>query len=238
MTLVGGWLPFVYTNFLWKIRAAKPITTVDIDFGFGEARADAYDETIYEKLSSLDYSERHLRLGRLWPVVLYKSDKMPLDFITFPEIRDIFIKRIIGNQIHINKVEKFDFLLRHRIPIEIELKRGKEIYQVFCPHPAAFLFHKGGTFLEREDDIKRAKDLFYMYFILRYAPDEAGIFKMVRQYKEEGYFSNASADIGKYFKQKSSTGCLMVEKENGPDDYIEDVREDILERFNRLREQL
>lgn len=189
LTLIGGWLPFIYTNFLWKIRAAKPITTVDIDFGVGEVRAVTYKETIYEKLSSLDYSERRLKFGRLWPVVLYKSGKMPLDFITFPEIKDVIIKRIIGNQIHINKVEKLDFLLKHRMPIKIELKRGKEIYQIFCPHPAAFLFHKGGTFLEREDDIKRAKDLFYMYFVLKYAPDNTEILKRVRRYKKESYFS-------------------------------------------------
>lgn len=30
----------------------------------------------------------------------------------------------------------------------------------------------------------------------------------------------------------------MVEKENGPDDYIDDLRQDIFERFKKLRELL
>ena len=36
LTLVGGWLAHIYLRFLWNNPAIKPVTTVDIDFGFGE----------------------------------------------------------------------------------------------------------------------------------------------------------------------------------------------------------
>ncbi|GAG38877.1 unnamed protein product, partial [marine sediment metagenome] len=47
-----------------------------------------------------------------------------------------------------------------------------------------------------------------------------------------------SKNIKKYFERKTSQGCLMIEKENGPDEYIDDLRQDIFERFNELLEFL
>lgn len=77
-----------------------------------------------------------------------------------------------------------------------------------------------------------------MYFILRYTPDLDKLFKGVARYKKQGYFVNISRNIKKYFERKTSQGCLMVEKENGPDEYIDDLRQDIFERFNKLLELL
>lgn len=77
-----------------------------------------------------------------------------------------------------------------------------------------------------------------MYFILRYAPELDTIFKEMAQYTEERYFKSISKNLKKYFARISSQGCLMVEKENGPDEYIDDLRQDIFERFNNLREVL
>lgn len=73
-----------------------------------------------------------------------------------------------------------------------------------------------------------------MYFILRYAPDLEIILGEVAQYKKEGYFKDVFYNLSKYFERRTSQGCLMVEKENGPDEYIDDLRQDIFERFNRF----
>lgn len=78
----------------------------------------------------------------------------------------------------------------------------------------------------------------YIYFILRYAPDIDVILKDLVYYKKEGYFQNISDNLDKYFERVSSQGCLMVEKENGPDEYIDDLRKDIFGRFKTLRETL
>jgi hypothetical protein len=77
-----------------------------------------------------------------------------------------------------------------------------------------------------------------MYFILRYAPNLDIIMAKVAQYKEKGNFIGISKNIKKYFERKTSQGCLMIEKENGPDEYIDDLRQDIFERFNELLEFL
>lgn len=98
------------------------------------------------------------------------------------------------------------------------------------------MYHKGATFRDREDKAKQAKDLYYIYFILRYAEDLDVILDEIRQYYDKGYFLSEFANIKEYFKKKTSPGCLMVEQENGPDEYIDDVRNDIFNRFNQLIE--
>jgi len=233
LTLVGGWLSYVYAKYAWNNLAIKPVTTADIDFGLGAGSARVYPKTIFELLSSLDYKERHPQMDRMYPVVLYKEGRVRVDFIAPPTIEKRIIDKIVGSQIDVNRIEKFDFLLKHRIAAAIKSK--KEVYTIHCPKPSAFLYHKAATFVDREDEQKKAKDLHYMYFILRYAPDTDIILKEINQYYKQGYFKGVPKNISSYFERKTSKGCLMVEKENGPDAYIDDLRQDIFERFNRVR---
>jgi len=233
LTLVGGWLSYVYAKYLWNNLAIKPVTTADIDFGLGAGETRVYPKTIFELLSSLDYKERHPQMDRMYPVVLYKEGRVRLDFIAPPTIEKNIIDKIVGNQIDINIIEKFDFLLKYRIIVDI--KNKKEVYTVHCPKPSAFLYHKASIFVNREDELKQAKDLHYIYFILRYAPDADTIFKEITQYYKKGYFKDIPKNLSSYFERKTSKGCLMVEKENGSDPYIDDLRQDIFERFKKLQ---
>ncbi|MFC1643453.1 GSU2403 family nucleotidyltransferase fold protein [Chlamydiota bacterium] len=237
LTLVGGWMPFIYTDFLWKNGIKNPGTTVDIDFGIDQSITRNYSRTIFQTLSSLNYKERHLRMDRMLPVVMHK-EKIPVEFITYPKVDMSIIKKIVGEQIYINKIDKFDFLLKNRISVTIQSNKKKTPYHVNCPRPSAFLFHKSATFTDRENEEKQAKDLFYMYFILRYAPDIENILKEVSLYQKEGVFKQVPENLNSYFERSSSKGCLLVEKENGPDEFIEDVRQDIFERFKNLRERV
>ena len=145
---------------------------------------------------------------------------------------------MVGQQIQINKIDKFDFPLKHRISVNIQTKKKNKNYLINCPKPSAFLYHKGATFVDRENKEKQAKDLYYMYFILRYSPDIDLILQEISLYREEGYLMSVPGNINKFFERVSSQGCLLVEQENGPDEYIHDVRQDIFDRFKRLREAL
>ena len=235
LTLVGGWMPHVYSNYLWKTVVRNPITTVDIDFGVDQSVSKDYSRTIFETLSSLGYKERHPKMDRMFPVVLYK-EKIPVEFITYPAADIKAIEKMVGQQMQISKIEKFDFLLKHRILINVQAK--KKNYLLNCPKPSAFLYHKGATFIDRENEEKQAKDLYYMYFILRYAPDINAVLKEVSQYGEKWYLTGISDNLNKFFERVSSQGCLLVEQENGPDEYISDVRQDIFDRFKDLKEAL
>lgn len=232
ITLVGGWMPYIYSNYLWKNHIKNPVITADIDFGVDQSINRKYSRTIYETLSSLDYKERYLQMDRLFPVVLFK-EKVPIEFITYPNANINIIQELVGRQILVNKIDKFEFLLNNRIPINLKFKNKS--YFLNCPKPSAFLYHKGATFIDRENEEKQAKDLYYMYFILRYAPDYDVIMEEIFQYKKGGYLKSVSDNLNKYFGRISSQGCLLVEQENGPDEYIHDLRQDIFERFDKMR---
>ena len=77
-----------------------------------------------------------------------------------------------------------------------------------------------------------------MYFILRYAPNLDIVFTEIAKYQKKDHLTCISKIIKRYFERKTSQGCLMIEKENGPDEYIDDLRQDIFERFNELLEFL
>ncbi|MFH1283348.1 MAG: GSU2403 family nucleotidyltransferase fold protein [bacterium] len=237
LTLVGGWIPHIYSNFLWKTVVRKPVTTVDIDFGVDQSISSDYPKTIFEALSSLNYKERHMEIGKIFPVVLQK-EKIPVEFITYPAADINAIKKMVGSQIHINKIDKFDFLLKHRISIKIHYLKNKKTYLVNCPKPSAFLYHKGATFIERDNIEKQAKDLYYIYFILRYAPDIGAILEEISAYRKREYLKSVSENINMFFERISSKGCLLVEEENGIDEYVDNLRQDIYERFKKLRKVL
>ena len=236
LTLVGGWVPFIYARHVWKTETAHLVTTVDIDFGLtGQAPASS-KETIFETLSKLDYRERHFDIGRLRPIVFYKEGKIPVEFIADAAMNTTAIAAILGPEIHVNKLEGFEFLMKNRFGVHLRL--GSQIKTLYCPAPSAFLFHKLATFTARAEDVKKAKDLFYAYFFLRYVPDIASLYREVREYREQGVFPQVPGNIETYFSSLTSRGCLWVERENGPDEYVRDVRRDAHERFNKLKEAL
>ena len=107
-----------------------------------------------------------------------------------------------------------------------------------CPKPSAFLYHKGSTFIDRMNKERQAKDLYYMYFILRYAPDIDVILQEVSEYTAKGYLPGIADNVNNFFERISSQGCLLIEEENGADEYIHDVRQDIFERFGILKKAL
>lgn len=102
-----------------------------------------------------------------------------------------------------------------------------------------FVFHKLFTFVQRENKEKLKKDLYYVYYMLRFCPAKEELINKVNlliKNKEQG--KSVKQNIRKYFSKVDSQGPILVEQENGPDEYIHDLRQDIFERFNKLRKIL
>jgi len=232
LTLVGGWVPYIYAKFLWRSAGTTPIFTSDVDLGLTAQGARTHKKTIFETLSSLEYAERHLKIGKLHPVVFYRKNKTRLDFIAPADTKNITVNQLLGREISLNRLEDFDFLLNN--VMEIPLKRGGRNYTLRCPRPGAFALHKCATFVEREDRQKMGKDLYYAYFVLRHAPVQEELAGELRQYAKEDLFAKAAINIKEYFGKEGGRGCAMIEKENGPDEYLENLYEDIKNRFTAI----
>lgn len=102
-----------------------------------------------------------------------------------------------------------------------------------------FVFHKLLTFIQRENKEKLKKDLYYVYYMIRFCPNKqdltADVISLIKSRKEG---KKVKQNLDKYFSSVDAKGPLLVEKENGPDEYIYDIRQDIFDRFKGLREAL
>lgn len=176
LVLVGGWVPLLYTRFLWK-EGFDPLLTVDIDLGI--RNLDYHGQgTIAQKVHQKRWGEHHVRIGHDTPFVpvvsVGNNVKADVEFIagsTFPvELQ----KSLIGLDIFINRIQFFEVLLEKTTPISFSS------LTVHVPEPAHFVFHKLLTFTQREDSVKRGKDLYYAYFLLLTSPVSRHLFEDVR----------------------------------------------------------
>jgi hypothetical protein len=235
IVLVGGWVPYVYAKYIWKNVPHLAVSTSDIDFGVGDKEFKGKD-SIASYLRKLGYGERHVSMDRMIPFVPIVKDaaddlKAEVEFITDPQVSKKLIYQLVGREIKINEIENFNLLLESVITATINERK------VQIPMESMFVFHKLFTFVQRKNSEKLKKDLYYVYYMLRFSPEKEELIDKVNlliKEKEQG--KSVRQNIRKYFNSVNSKGPLLVEQENGPDAYIDNLRQDIFERFNRLRE--
>lgn len=236
--LVGGWVPYVYRNFLWKEDVPNPHLTTDIDLGFSPTISKFPKQPIYNQFVKLNYPERHLKMDRMFPVVpLVKIEErgmsIPIEFLTTVNPHKEVLERLIGKQINVNRLEKFQLILEN--PISIKVCLGRKEFKINVPSEEKFVFHKLLIFTFREDNVKVGKDLYYAYYVLRYTPNFEVLLRNILKLKKLDYAEIMIRNLNEYFGNIQSEGVLLIEKEVGLNIYSEDIREDIYQRFNRLR---
>ncbi|MBI1884247.1 MAG: hypothetical protein HYS08_08605 [Chlamydiae bacterium] len=131
-----------------------------------------------------------------------------MEFITSFQTSDDTLNRFLGNQLACNRIEAFELLLENPLMIEIK-DHGKKL-QIRVPKPEVFLFHKGITFVMRSDDFKRDKDLFYVYFILKFCPDPMALLKKLEEFKNHEFFESFRENIIEYLSDISKPGYLIL----------------------------
>jgi hypothetical protein len=113
----------------------------------------------------------------------------------------------------VSRLEYFDFLLKHAV--EISLRRGGNEYALRCPTPSAFVCHKCAAFTDREDRQKMAKDLYYAYFVLRFAPAPDKIAEEIRGYSADPLYAKAMANLREYFAGETGVAALWWRRKMG-----------------------
>ena len=211
MVVVGGWCPYIYALHLWKKPIPEIPTTTDIDLGVLETGNTRYEKTVYDRLKSAGFGLERIYDEEETPIeFIYKKKdlKLKIEFITSFETSDDTLNRFLGSGLACNRIEAFELLLRETE--SIPLKAGKAIINLAVPTPEMFLYHKGITFVMRSAEFKRNKDLFYLYFILRFHPDREKILDALKRFKQDDYFQAFKENIKEYLSDISSPGYLIL----------------------------
>lgn len=236
LVLVGGWVPFLYSRYLWKGVPQEPVMTKDIDFGFKETPYSG-KETVTDRILKKKYGEHHVRLGHDFPFVPIaeiksKGLKFEVEFITPPHTSQDVKNRLIGRGILINEIEFFDILLAKTIRLRVE---G---LHVLVPDPASFVFHKLLTFSKRRGLDKRRKDLYYAYFVLLINPQREILSKEIQGLiRTHPIGKQVKENLTAFFEDPHSRGPIMIDesaRDSNLPAFIPNIQEDAFERIKGL----
>lgn len=235
--LVGGWVPYLYSKYLWKNLSVSPISTLDIDIGIAEIKPLWKDKTIFTRFKNLKYKMEPIYNKEPFPLAPIYMDKkrnlqIKIKFITSFYISDDTINRFLGKEIAIYRIDEFEWLLDKIIQLKIPYK-GKTV-KLKLPQPHIFLFHKGLTFTMREDDIKQAKDLYCLYYVLRFHPKYVELINNIKLLKDEEVFCIFIQNLKDSFNSETSNGPMKIESISGFDPYISSIRKDAYLRVQKF----
>lgn len=235
--LVGGWVPYLYAKYLWKNLSILPVSTLDIDIGIRETRPYWKDKTLFTKFANLKYKLEPVYDKEplpLVPVYLNKKRKLEIkiEFITSFYVSDDTINHLLGKEIAIHRIDEFEWLLDKVDVLKIPYKR--KIIKLNLPQPYIYLFHKGLTFMMREDDVKKAKDLYYLYYILRFYPKYTELVSSIKSLENKDVFDIFIRNLKETFDSEISEGPLKIESVSGFDPYIPSIRKDAYTRVQRF----
>ena len=230
-------MPYVYAKYIWKNVPTLAVTTSDIDFGVADIEFNGKD-TVASYVQRLGYGEHHISMDRMIPFVPVVKDatgslRAEVEFIADPRVSKKRIVQIMGREIKINEIENFGLLLESVATASIDK------HKVQIPTESMFIFHKLLTFVQRANAEKFKKDIYYAYYMLRFCPEKERLIANVAalsKNKEQGI--QVKRNLRKYFGSIDSEGPILIEQESGPDEYVDDLREDIYGRFKQLRDAL
>lgn len=211
LVIVGGWCPTLYATYLWQKKIPNIPTTMDVDLGVTETGPKKFEATVYDRLKQMGLAMERIHEKDPEPIEFIYKEKnveMKLEFITSFETSDDTLNRFLGKKLACHRIEAFEILLGN--PLTLHVNHPQRRLAVQVPRPELFLYHKGITFVSRSDSLKRDKDLFYVYFILRFSPDLQGLLDAVSRLKSHEYFGTFRKNLTDYLADPSRQGYLML----------------------------
>ena len=167
LILVGGWIPFVYAKYVWNKSPGLAVGTTDIDFGVVK-KEYLGKQTIAARVQKLGYGEHHVSMDRLYPFVPIAkgndgSEQADVEFLTDLKGLKGIQETLLGKEIKINEIKHFELLFESIQNVNV----GRHMVQI--PSESMFIFHKCLTFALRGNKPKFRKDLYYVYYMLRFS---------------------------------------------------------------------
>lgn len=235
--LVGGWVPYLYSKYLWKGTRLLPVSTLDIDLGVKEISPPWKNKTLFSKFKQLRYELEPVYNKEPFPSIPIFTDqkgrfKMRIEFITSFYVSDDTANKFLGKEIAIHRIDGFELLLTDIIELKIPYK--SQVIKVNIPEPYIFVFHKGLTFPTRDDETKQAKDLYYLYYVLRFHPRYGDLITELKSLERNEYFGAFIQNLKEFFNSEVSEGPLKIESISSADPFVPSIRKDAYLRIQKF----
>lgn len=239
IVIAGGWAPLIYYHYLLSKKEIEPLRTKDIDIVVPERLKKMTDSTIDELLIEAGFKPKFKSLNTP-PAISYEGNiegfEVEIEFLTHRrgEREDIVVK--VQKGLHAQSLAFISILLENAIEVKIGdlLPIEGEILQIRVPTPGAFIFNKGLIFTRRNKEVKKAKDLYYIFDILAHCPEFfGGIIDEFRKFKRnyhKRWLRRFHRNLNNYFSDITSEGIYLVQTQR-PDGAFPNMNDDQFKRY-------
>jgi hypothetical protein len=213
VVLVGGWVPYLMTSMNRDEGSNEPLLTRDIDIAVPrelKTGGDRMDQLL--RGSGLEYSYRSMFDP---PVVSFvgtlEGCEVEVEFLTDePGAEERVLD--VGGGLRVQSLHYTNILLDNTMTIPISKPDGT-LLPVRLPTPAAFVFNKGLTFVQRKTPLKKAKDLYYVFGVLD--SHQESLSKLADDTGELGeryptWFRRFTTNLSSRFERVDDEGVRMV----------------------------
>jgi len=227
----GGWVPLIYYHYLLGSKSKYPILTKDIDIIVKEKIPVIGSKTLDELLTDAGLKTIFKSLDPTLPVVHYEGAidnyETEIEFLT--NLKGLGDKDVIEVQkgLHAKALRFISILTENVMEITIDdfsLIDQSRVLNIRVPSPAAFLFHKGVTFVRRNESKKKEKDLYYMFDVLVNCSELEGEIDEGLKILKSNYsswFKSFIKNLIGYFADDTSDGIKFVHSQKPKGDFPE-----------------
>jgi hypothetical protein len=221
VVFAGGWAPLIYYHYLLHDKARFPLLTKEFDLMVPK-HVGVVDETIEHLLREAGLhaeprdASSHTAFYFTGEV---EGHNLEIEFFT-PEVGRGSNRAIrVQNGLLAHPLRYADILISGAIEIAIDdhpLSTKTKSISIMTPSPAAFIFNKGLTFPRRQREVKKGKDLYYIFDILARCPELRGlILEGLSQLRQDNvaygkWFSAFRKNVSNAFQDVNSREVRMV----------------------------
>ena len=235
----GGWAPLIYYHYLLGDKTKNPVRTFDIDLMVKTNVDLKGDKNIDQLLTEAGLTATFKSMDTP-PIIHYEGNiegcDIEIEFLTDQEgsIPDVVIE--VQKGLHAEALRYISIATDNTIAVTIDDFANQEMeqpFQVKVPTPQAYIFHKGLVFEKRREELKKAKDLYYIFEILTNCNTiEEKILSGLVELKDNypAWFDKFLKNLSVNFTDSSSDGILMVASQR-PAYMLPELNEDQFKQY-------
>ena len=215
----GGWVPLIYYHYLLGDKSKEPIRTFDLDLMVNANLSVIGPKTVDELLSEAGF-KAVFRSKDTPPVIHYEGtvdgQEIEIEFLTDQKGPKEVAVIEVQKGLHAEALRFISISTENTIEVEVDdfsIGTKSSPFMIKVPSPGAFIFHKGLVFARRSNQVKGAKDLYYIFEVLANCTELRGrIIKELIELEKiyQPWFTRFSRNLENSFPNVASTGVNLV----------------------------